>query len=76
MEDMDAEQDDPNEETALLPRRLNNSIEEFMAMYAGNLLFHPSGGGFLYRMNTGSCIYKSSSLNCRIYSNRLNTSLV
>ena len=23
----------PNEETSLLPRRLNNSVEEFMAMY-------------------------------------------
>jgi hypothetical protein len=30
----DTEQDDCNDETALLPRRLNNSVEEFMAMYA------------------------------------------
>ena len=27
----------PNEETPLLPRRLNNSIEEFMAMYGHSL---------------------------------------
>jgi hypothetical protein len=27
------EGDSPNEETPLLPRRLNNSVEEFMAMY-------------------------------------------
>ncbi len=27
------EGDSPNEETPLLPQRLNNSIEEFMAMY-------------------------------------------
>jgi Aromatic acid exporter family member 2 len=28
-----AEPDDPSEETSLLPRKLNNSVEEFMAMY-------------------------------------------
>lgn len=27
----------PNEETPLLPRRLNNSVEEFMAMYGHSL---------------------------------------
>jgi hypothetical protein len=27
------EGDSPNEETPLLPRRLNSSVEEFMAMY-------------------------------------------
>jgi hypothetical protein len=27
------EVESPNEETPLLPRRLNNSVEEFMAMY-------------------------------------------
>jgi hypothetical protein len=32
-----AEADDPNDETALLPRRLNNSVEEFMAMYDDGL---------------------------------------
>lgn len=32
-----AESDDPTEETALLPRRLNNSVEEFMAMYDDSL---------------------------------------
>ena len=32
------EDDSPNEETPLLPRRLNNSVEEFMAMYVDFLL--------------------------------------
>ena len=34
MEVVDSEHDDPNEESALLlPRTLNKSVEEFMAMY-------------------------------------------
>ncbi len=33
MDDSGPEADSPNEETPLLPRRLNNSVEEFMAMY-------------------------------------------
>jgi hypothetical protein len=32
------EDDGPNEETPLLPRRLNNSVEEFMAMYVACFL--------------------------------------
>jgi hypothetical protein len=34
-----SEQEDPNEETALLPWRLNSSVEEFMAMYVESRLF-------------------------------------
>jgi hypothetical protein len=41
MPETDTEQDDPDDESALLPRRLNNSVEEFMAMYAKSPLFCP-----------------------------------
>ncbi len=37
MDDGEAGGDHPNEETPLLPRRLNNSVEEFMAMYGDSL---------------------------------------
>lgn len=33
------EVESPNEETPLLPRRLNNSVEEFMAMYVDSCPF-------------------------------------
>jgi hypothetical protein len=33
------EQEPPNEETPLLPVRINNSVEEFMAMYVKGYLF-------------------------------------
>jgi len=62
---------EPNEETGLLPRKLNNSVEEFMAMYD----HRPSTGSFFY-FGTGSCICKSSYLNCRTCSSRRNMSLV
>jgi hypothetical protein len=32
MDVAEAEEEHPTEETALLPRRLNDSVEEFMAM--------------------------------------------
>ena len=37
---VDSDHDDPNEETALLlPRRLNKSVEEFMAMSVDSFFF-------------------------------------
>jgi hypothetical protein len=74
MEVFGSEQEHPDEETALLPWRMNSSVEEFMAMYVKS--FSLLVAAQPDTMLIGSCICKSSSLNYKICSNRRNMNLV
>ena len=67
VDDPDQDEEDANEETALLlPRRLNKSVEEFMAMYVRPPLLRL----LLLMTSIGSSTCRSSSSSCRPCSSR------